>query len=362
MRARFRHLAWLAFSQEPAARFERMLVVASLVRRLSAFRRGLSLDAVVFAANPTWRQVLGMAKETTWGTGVVATTFFPIAKPSGFVPQFEDIVDDGDRNNASGEQAYYQGVGLTPFDTGEMLVWPDDSLHWLMALLGVDTISGAGPYTHPLTLLNTGLPPSYTLTLFDNLIATARRIVGAQVNEVTLKWSVKGKLTIQAKGIGKIADTVAKPTEAFSAAAAFLGWQFAANIGGANTKIEEGELTLKRQVDPVYGAVGTQDMNDRSIAELYVSGRYTFAAADDTEKTLYTGNTQPSSLLTWTSGTNVLAIQMTKTAFGKGGDIDRSNKYSRTVVPFRAIANATDVGTGNAPVKATGTNGKAVAY
>jgi hypothetical protein len=44
------------------------------------------------------------------------------------VPQFEDIVDDGDRNNASGEQAYYQGVGLTPWDTGEMLVWPDDSL------------------------------------------------------------------------------------------------------------------------------------------------------------------------------------------------------------------------------------------
>jgi hypothetical protein len=313
-------------------------------------------------SNPTYRQVLGLAKETTWGTPVVATTFFPVSKPSSFVPDYEDLVDDGDRNNASGEQAFYQGVGLTPFDTGEMLVWPDDSLHWLMALLGVDTISGAGPYTHPLTLLNAGDPPSYTLTLFDNLIANARRISGAQVNEVNIKWATKGKLTIQAKGMGKIADSVAKPTEAFSAAAAFLGWQYAATVSAANTKMEEGELNLKRQLDFIYGGAGTQDANQRSIAELYVSGRYTFAAADDTEKAYYTGNTQPASSIVFTSGTNTLTLQMTKTAFGKGSAIDRSNKYSRTVLPFRAIANSTDAGTGNGPIKIIGVNGRSTAY
>lgn len=313
-------------------------------------------------ANPTYRQVLGLVKESAWGTPLTATTFFPVTKPSGFVPQLEDDVDDADRNNASGEQAFYQGVGLTPFDTGEMSVWPDDTLHWLMALLGVDTISGAGPYTHPLSLLNAGDPPSYTLTLFDNLIANARRISGAQVNEVILKWATKAKVTIQAKGIGKIADTVAKPTEAFSAAAKFLGWQYAANVGGVNTKMEEGMITLKRQVDPVYGGSSTQDMTQRSIAELYVNGSYTFAAADDTEKAYYTGNTQPSSLITFTSGANSLALQMTKTAFGKGGDIARDQKYSRVILPFRAIANSTDAGTGNAPIKITGINTKAVAY
>jgi hypothetical protein len=311
-------------------------------------------------ANPTYRQVWGLAKEPAWGTAAAATTFFPVSKPSSFVPDLEDLVDDGDRNNAAGEQAFYQGVGLTPFDTGEMLVWPDDSLHWLMALLGVDTITGAGPYTHALTLLNTADPPAYTMTLFDNLLATARRITGAQVNEVTLKWATKGKLTIQAKGIGKIADTVTKPSELFSASAAYLGWQYAVNVGGVNTKMEEGEITLKRQVDAIYGGAGTQDMNQRSIDKLYTSGRYTFAPSDDTEKTYYTGNTQPSSLLTWTSGANSLAIQMTKTAFGKGGAIDRSNKYSRVVLPFRAIANVTDGTPG--PVKVTGINGKSLAY
>src|SRR5438270_4284668 len=142
-------------------------------------------------SNPTYRQFLGLAKETTWGTPVAATTFYPVKKPSGFVPQFDDLIDDANRNNASDEFAYYQGTGMTPWDTGEMKVYADDSIHFLMALFGVDTITGAGPYTHTMTLLNTGDPPSYTLVLFDNLIATARRISGAQVNEVTLKWSTK---------------------------------------------------------------------------------------------------------------------------------------------------------------------------
>ena len=313
-------------------------------------------------ANPTYRQTLGLVKEAGWGTAGVPTTFFPVVKPSGFVPQYEDIVDDGDRNNASGEQAFYQGVGLTPWDTGEMLLWPDDSLHFLMGLLGVDTLTGAGPYTHTLTLLNTGDPPSYTLTLFDNLLATARRIVGAQITEVTIKWATKGKLNMQVKGIGKIADTVAKPSEVFSAAAAFLGWQYTATVSAANTKIEEGELLLKRDVQPIYGGAGTQDMNQRIIAELYASGRLTFAPSDDTEKAYYTGNTQPAVSLVWTSGTNTLTLQMTKCAFPKGSDFDRSNKYTRLILPFKGIANATDGGTGNGPVKIIGVNGKSTGF
>jgi hypothetical protein len=313
-------------------------------------------------ANPTYRQILGLAKETTWGTPVVATSFFPTRKPSGFVPQYEDLLDDYFRNNASDEQAYYQGVGLTPFDSGEMLVWPDDSLHFLMALFGVDTISGAGPYTHPITLLNTADPPSYTLTLFDNLIATARRISGAQITEVLLKWSTKGKLTMQVKGIGKVADTVTKPTETFSAASPFLGWQYTASVSGANTRVEEGEILFKRDVQPVYGGAGTQDMNQRMIDSLNGSGFLTFAVIDDTEKGYYTGNTQPAVSIVFTSGTNVLTLQMSKCAFVKGSDIDRGSLYSKVRLPFKAIANATDAGTGNAPAKIIGVNGKSTAY
>lgn len=314
-------------------------------------------------ANPTYRQVLGLGKETLWGTPAVASVFFPTKKPSGFVPQYEDIDDDLFRNNASALQAVYQGVGMTPFDSGEMLVYPDDSLHFVMGLLGVDQVAGvSAPYTHTITLFNTGDPPSYTLTLYDNLLATARRIVGAQFTEVVFKWATKSKLTMQAKGIGKIADTVTKPTEAFSTASAYLGWQYTASVSGANTRVEEGEIILKRTVEPIFGGAATQDMNQRLIDVLDVTGHLTFAVQDDTEKAYYTGNTQPVVSLQWTSGTNTLTLQMSKTAFSKGSDFDRGSKYTKLRLPFKAVANASDGGTFNAPIKVIGVNGKSTAY
>jgi tail tube protein len=312
--------------------------------------------------NPSYRQFLALAKEPSWATAAAVTTFLPVKKPSGWVPEYEDLIDDSYRNNASDEQQYLQGVGMTNFDTGEIKVYADDSIHFIAGLLGVDTQTGAGPWTHTLTLLNTGDPVSYTMVLFDNLIATARRIVGAQISELAIKWSTKGWLTFQAKGVGKIADTVAKPTEAFSAANPYRGWQLVPSVGGANTKMEEGEITIRRQIDPVFGAAGTQDMNQRSIDSLHVEGAYTFASTDDSEKTLYTASTQPASSLVFTDGTNTLTFQMTKTAFSKGSDIDRSAYYSRVRLPFHAIANSTDAGTGNSPLKVVAVNQKNGVY
>lgn len=43
------HVLWIVFSDQPAARFERALLKASLFRRWSAFRRGLTLGVPIFA-------------------------------------------------------------------------------------------------------------------------------------------------------------------------------------------------------------------------------------------------------------------------------------------------------------------------
>jgi hypothetical protein len=53
---------------------------------------------------------------------------------------------------------------------------------------------------------------------------------------------------------------------------------------------------------------------------------------------------------------------MSKTAFAKGGDIDRGSQYSKVRLPFKGIANSTDAGTGNGPIKIIGVNGKSAAY
>lgn len=315
-------------------------------------------------AIPIYRQVLGVGVETVAGTGVTPTIFLPIKKPSGFVPTYEDIEDDGFRNNASQLQGSQQGVGMTNWDTGEMLVYGDDSIVFLCDILGVDSISGAGPYTHVLTLLNTGDPKSLTLTLFDNVLATAWRIQNARVTEVALKWTTKTKLTMQVKGIGAIADSVAKPSETFSTVLPYTGWNYTASVNSASkTNVEEGEIIWKRAAEATYGP-GSQGPGDFVIPELDVSGNLAFKMADATERLLYTGNTIPPVLITFTSNTanTSLAVQITKARFGKGTDMPRSGKYQTIKMPFRAIGNATDAGTGNSPSKVTATNARSTVY
>src|SRR5215471_12430609 len=91
---------------------------------------------------PRWQQFVGLGKETVaWNTPATATTFYPIIA-SEHTPQFEDIFDDSYRGNAAQEQAYYQGVGWSDLNWPNMNFYPDDSGTFLMALLGLDTLTG----------------------------------------------------------------------------------------------------------------------------------------------------------------------------------------------------------------------------
>ena len=91
---------------------------------------------------PRWKQFVGVGKEVGgWNVPAVAATFFPITA-SDHTPQFEDILDDSYRGNAAQEQAYYQGVGWSEVNWPNMNFYPDDSGVLLMALLGLDTLTG----------------------------------------------------------------------------------------------------------------------------------------------------------------------------------------------------------------------------
>lgn len=311
----------------------------------------------------TWQLQLGLAKETTLGTAVPATTFLPVKTPK-FIVKYATIRDDAMRGNASMDQAYYQGEGYTEVDTGDMHFYPDDSLHFLMAVLGVDTITGAGPYTHPLTLLNTGRPPSYTFQKYDSSVATVRQVAGVLINDVSLKFTTtNSKLILAAKGKGRIATNATKQAAAYSTAGMLLPWQAALTLaGGGNIKLLDFQLNLKRAVDLIFGAQGTQDSTDGNVGPLEVTGKMTFASADYTEYNYYLNNTQPITSIVFTSGANTFTIQMSKTAFEDPTDLDHGSTYLKTSASFRAIANATDAGTGNSPIKFIGVNTRATAY
>lgn len=314
-------------------------------------------------------QFVGFGRETTWGTGVVPTFYLPVKQPKGFIPKYDTIRDDSDRSNLSDLQGLYLGTGSTPFDLPDMNVYPDDSGFLPYAMLGVDTKTGAGPYNHVLTLLNTGQPDSWTANKFDNLLTTARRVGGCYFDEVTFRYTTSGnsgQLKVNAKGMGKIADTVAKPTAAFSSASILLGWQGALTLSGSgNTRLIDAEISLKRPVEMVFGQNNTQNPTTGNVGELTVTGKMTFVpelAAPDTEIAYYTGNTQPATSLVFTSGTNVLTFQMTKTAFTDPVALDPGTAYYKLSMNFEAVANSTDAGTGNSPIKITIVNGRSTAY
>lgn len=310
---------------------------------------------------PSWELFLGVAPETTWGTAVAATDYWPIMKPR-FSVVYEPIEDIGFRSNASELQAWYQGVGSTVIDCPDMLFYPSASGHLIKAVLGVDTISGAGPFTHTLTLLNTALPESLTLTKFWGGVATADQSAGVYINELQFKFQNPGKLAVSAKGRGKIQTQATKPTFAADTAGVFLPWQATFSLGSGNTKIYDATITLTRPVEGIWGFNNSQDLTGINSGPLRVKGQIIAASTDLTELNFYLNNSQPVASILFTSGTNTLTFQMSKAAFVSPSELDHGNPYARTILTFDGVANATDAGTGNAPFKCVLVNGRNTAY
>src|SRR5438270_6718574 len=93
-----------------------------------------------------WQTFIGFAKETTWGTPVTPAVFIPSRGPKVDAKYAGDY-DDGYRGNRSKHFSYSQGEGHGEVEFPTVRVYPDDAIHFLMAMLGTDAISGAGPYT-----------------------------------------------------------------------------------------------------------------------------------------------------------------------------------------------------------------------
>src|SRR5215831_8780437 len=229
---------------------------------------------------PSWELFVGIASETTWGTAVAATDYYPIAKPK-FTVKYAPIEDIGFRSNASELQAWYQGVGNTLIDLPDMLFYPNATGHLLMGMLGVDTNVTT---THTLTLLNTALPKSYSLYKFWGGVATVDQVAGVFWSDLQFKFMNPGKLTVAAKGTGKIQTQ------------------------------------------------GTQDATGGNVGPLRVTGKITAASVDLTELNFYLNNTQPVASVTFTSGANSLQFQMSKAAFVDPSELDHGNPYARTVL------------------------------
>ena len=292
-----------------------------------------------------------LAKETTWGTGVGASSadqFLPVISITP-AEDYDPIDDQSFRNRASQQQGYQYGFGQGSLKF-DMQAFPDVCGNIFTGLLGLDTPTTSGTTTsHAITVVNSGLPPSYTFDDFSAVdgSSTARRFAGMYVDTVQLTGSGTGpmKMAVTVSG-GKTATTIAKIASNFTSTSPFIPYQAAVTLNSvSNAKLISYDITLKRQVEAIL-AMGSQFPSAANSGWFSVTGKLVFAPTDTTEFYLYATANQAAFPLkfVWTSGTNVLTLQMSSINFLKGTQLDRSGEYVKINANFVAIDNATDAG------------------
>jgi hypothetical protein len=322
-------------------------------------------------ALPRYKSFLGIAKEATRSAGaaptpVAATDFIPVKNITPF-DNIKYLTDEGWRSSMVANFGEVQGPIYSEFEFGGD-VFPDTIGYSIAGVLGDYAKTGASaPYTHTMSVLNSGngQATSYTLTDFNSY--NAREFAGAQFGSLEFKFSADGLLeyTAMAQGYGSVTDTT--PTASFSTLAPTPVWVGTTTIGGTlSTKLTEGSVSIKRPLTPIFTVDGSQNPYQIFQGAVEVEGNLKLIMEDDTDLTRYLSNTQPSLALDFSQGTGgsltQLLLTMTKAAFVVA-KVDRSKDFVELDVNFKAVANTTDVGAsaGYSPIKVTLKNAKSTA-
>lgn len=327
--------------------------------------------------NATPRSFLGIAKETVKGTAVQPTVFIPIRtlNPKDVYKYIDDLGMRGSMVRVYGE---IQGVVSADIELGGDAF--SDTIGWpLFSVLGATDFAAGPPNTWTMSVKNLpaatdGQATSQTLTdvYIPEVTANSRNYPGAQCQEVSFRFNADGLLEYTARYQSFKSATAANPTASFSTLIPVAAWRGTTTIGGvSNLNLQSGDLTIKRQVTPIWNVAGTQSPKSIWQGPVEVDARVLFIMEDDTELTRYLTNTQPSFVLDFTQGSGGTAeeikFQMTTAAYTVG-TIQRGKDYIEMEVNIKGVANTTDSaptnGGGFSPIRvvlknavATGTYG-----
>jgi len=307
---------------------------------------------------------LGLAKEATQGTPVAAAQWVPVHNNAKIEDETKWIDDKSLRGSPAMTFSTWAGPKSSAgqFDSEAYPIFLGELL---MALLGVDTVTGsANPYSHAFTL-NAGQPPSYTLSFYNGF--NERAYPGSMLEELQLKYAMDGALEFSTKWLGWPSSVVTTTTPAVEGTAPFLAWQAALTLGGtANGHLIGMDLTGKRKAEVLTPANDSQVPGATFVGPLDITGKLTFAIADDTEITEMLNDTQPSVSILFSQGVSpapTLTLQMSKCAFQKVAE-SFSKDYVAYDFDVLAVANSTDAGAGApvSPLKATLVNSQTAGY
>lgn len=294
---------------------------------------------------------LGVARETTKGTGLAPTAFIPV-KTLDPVDNIAYLDDTGMRGSMVDVYNTVPGPSFSEVTlAGDVFA---DTFPWLTAnIMGeIATTGASAPFSHALTVRNSGDGQPGSLSLTDHYGLSggtpSRRFAGCQVSELTVKWTAEGLFEWSGKTVGIASTTVARPTASWSTIAPLQSWLGSISIGGSpRLFVQQGEIAMKRATSPIHTVDGTQAPYSIWCGPLDVSGKMTFVHEDDTELSRYLGATNAVLVCNWQTGAGATLQQvqatMSRTQY-KVASVKRGKTYVELEVDFKALANTTDVG------------------
>jgi hypothetical protein len=329
---------------------------------------------------PSAKQFIGVAKETTPGTPVALAFTMPVEK---FEPEDKTValIDKSLRGDMSEEQAYIPGTQQSEFSISGP-AYMDGLGFWLNNILGDITTTGASaPFSHAMSLLNSGgaQPGTLTITDWQGPPATnfARQFTGCCLSEVTLKGNAESELiTLDAKGMGwKSNIAAAAPTSAPTAALPLASWRTLLGIGGPaaggtlDSTIGSWEIKISRKLKAYFTAQNSQNPFVIQRGEVSVAGKLDFVAPATEANPLlqYLNNSQPQFQWIIDNGLTLgnalgMTVDVQAAAFDTS-KIDRGSEAVGYSATFKGIANSTNAGAsgGRSPIKITLRNAIAAA-
>ena len=286
-------------------------------------------------------QHLGVAFESTYGTGVAPVFYIPLnsAKPQDDVKKIQDT---SKRASIAKVYAIYDGVTSSTFDL-DLDLYPDAIGYLLKGIMGQDTVTGTSPnYTHTFAQVN-ALAPSMTLQYYNGI--AEHQFAGSIMSELDLKFESESICTASAKFLGRKSAVVATTTPSYSGVAPFTGWGATLTINGtSNANIVGGEVNIKRDAKLLWTCVNSQVPQKQNTGTYEISGKLTFDVEDETELG-YLGNGSFLSLvLTFIYNANTsLQITMSQVDVDKA-TVDTSQEFVRVDLDYTAIYNSTNAG------------------
>lgn len=309
---------------------------------------------------PSHLSRLGVAKEVTPGTPVAATFWVPY-KTLTPKDDVNLIQDTGQRGAPVDVFGLYPGQKGAELDLGGDVF--ADGIGWLLASVLPDlvTTGASAPFSHVFSTLCSGdtQPTPQTWTIADPL--NTWQYPGAQFSELGFKWNADGLFEWSAKAMTWPYATTTTPTPSYTAVPPVANWNITNKIAGTNTFVQDGELTIKRNMTVIRGSAGTQNPYRIWTGDVSVEGKLTLVMEDASQRTIFQAGTAQSFDCIYSQGAgaaaNGLTLHCSQVAYTEGTP-SYGKEYIELPVSFQAIGNTSDVGAsgGYSPIKATLSN------